>query len=109
MHFHIHSFRTMSEPRSEPASSPQAAGPRTDVPVVVEPMIEEVIGDTVAGTLEEPDPQAVLETGQSLWAVIFAGGIGTRFWPLSTPKRPKQLLALVNERPLITDTVARLS
>jgi mannose-1-phosphate guanylyltransferase len=29
--------------------------------------------------------------------------------PLSTPRRPKQVLALVNERPLIADTVARLS
>jgi mannose-1-phosphate guanylyltransferase len=44
-----------------------------------------------------------------MWAVVFAGGIGTRFWPLSTPKRPKQLLALVNERPLIADTIARLA
>ncbi len=28
------------------------------------------------------------------WAVILAGGSGTRFWPLSTPSRPKQLLPL---------------
>ncbi|MSR02210.1 MAG: mannose-1-phosphate guanylyltransferase [Gemmatimonadetes bacterium] len=28
------------------------------------------------------------------WAVILAGGSGTRFWPLSTPTRPKQLLPL---------------
>ena len=28
------------------------------------------------------------------WAVILAGGSGTRFWPLSTPRRPKQLLPL---------------
>ncbi len=62
-----------------------------------------------AGTLEEVEMEALLDTGTAMWAVVFAGGIGTRFWPLSTPRRPKQVLALVNERPLIADTVARLS
>lgn len=28
------------------------------------------------------------------WAVLLAGGSGTRFWPLSTPSNPKQLLPL---------------
>ena len=42
------------------------------------------------------------------WAVILAGGVGSRFWPLSTPERPKQLLPLVNERPLLLNTVDRL-
>jgi mannose-1-phosphate guanylyltransferase len=58
---------------------------------------------------EQPEPVATLETDVSLWAVIFAGGIGSRFWPLSTPERPKQLLALVDDRPLISQTVARLA
>ncbi|MFO0074323.1 MAG: mannose-1-phosphate guanylyltransferase [Gemmatimonas sp.] len=62
-----------------------------------------------AGTLEEVDLEAMLGTGTAMWAIVFAGGIGTRFWPLSTPRRPKQVLALVNERPLIADTVARLA
>ncbi len=67
-------------------------------------------GDALAaGTLEEVDLEAMLGTGTAMWAVVFAGGIGTRFWPLSTPRRPKQVLALVNERPLIADTVARLA
>lgn len=44
----------------------------------------------------------------SLWGVILAGGIGSRFWPLSSPERPKQVLALVSERPLITETVLRM-
>jgi mannose-1-phosphate guanylyltransferase len=63
------------------------------------------------GTLpgEQPEPEAALETGLALWAVVLAGGIGSRFWPLSTPERPKQVLALVGERPLIADTVARLA
>lgn len=42
------------------------------------------------------------------WAVILAGGVGSRFWPLSTPVRPKQLLALVNDKPLLVNTVERL-
>ena len=43
------------------------------------------------------------------WAVILAGGVGSRFWPLSTPERPKQLLPLVNERPLLVNTLDRLA
>ncbi len=39
---------------------------------------------------------------------ILAGGSGTRFWPLSTPDRPKQLLPLGSERPLIVDTLERV-
>ncbi len=63
-----------------------------------------------AGTL--PAEQLVAaktpETDVALWAIIFAGGIGSRFWPLSTPARPKPLLALVSDRTLIEDTVGRL-
>lgn len=44
----------------------------------------------------------------SRWAVVLAGGIGSRFWPLSTPVRPKQLLPLVTSEPLLADAVARL-
>lgn len=43
------------------------------------------------------------------WAVILAGGVGSRFWPLSTPERPKQLLPLVNEKSLLVNTVDRLT
>jgi mannose-1-phosphate guanylyltransferase len=41
------------------------------------------------------------------YAVILAGGIGSRFWPASTPARPKQLLPLGSDNPLIFDTVER--
>jgi mannose-1-phosphate guanylyltransferase len=44
----------------------------------------------------------------SAWAVILAGGSGTRFWPLSTRSHPKQFLSLVGERPLLTQAVDRL-
>src|SRR3989441_880716 len=42
------------------------------------------------------------------WAAIVAGGSGTRFWPLSTPERPKQLLPLAGDRPLVVQAVERL-
>ena len=44
----------------------------------------------------------------SVWAAILAGGSGTRFWPLSTPERPKQLLPLAGDRPLLVNAVSRL-
>lgn len=45
----------------------------------------------------------------TLHAVIMAGGSGTRFWPASRKKRPKQFLPLANGIPLIEATVQRLS
>jgi mannose-1-phosphate guanylyltransferase len=44
----------------------------------------------------------------SVWAAILAGGSGTRFWPLSTPQRPKQFLPLAGDRPLLVQAVERL-
>lgn len=43
-----------------------------------------------------------------LHAVIMAGGSGTRFWPVSTRKMPKQLLKLYGDRTMIQSTVDRL-
>jgi mannose-1-phosphate guanylyltransferase len=42
-------------------------------------------------------------------AIIMAGGKGERFWPLSTERRPKQLLALAGGKPLIVQAVDRLA
>lgn len=42
------------------------------------------------------------------WAVLLAGGSGTRFWPLSTPDNPKQLLPLVGPGSSAEDAVDRL-
>jgi mannose-1-phosphate guanylyltransferase len=39
--------------------------------------------------------------------VVLAGGTGSRFWPLSTPSRPKQLLPLIDQRALVVNTVER--
>lgn len=38
---------------------------------------------------------------------MLAGGSGSRFWPVSTPSRPKQLLSLAGPRPLVVETVER--
>lgn len=43
------------------------------------------------------------------WAVVLAGGVGSRFWPISTPERPKQLLPLATAEPMLADTLARLA
>lgn len=43
-----------------------------------------------------------------MYVAILAGGSGTRLWPLSRSRRPKQLLSLVTERSLIQDTVDRV-
>ncbi len=40
--------------------------------------------------------------------MVLAGGSGTRFWPLSRRKRPKQLLELFGRRSLLEETLARL-
>lgn len=44
----------------------------------------------------------------SRYAVILAGGRGERFWPMSRIARPKQLLALVGDKPLVAQAVERL-
>lgn len=41
-------------------------------------------------------------------AVILAGGSGERFWPLSTPERPKQFLSVFGGESLIRQSVSRL-
>ena len=43
-----------------------------------------------------------------LYAVILAGGRGTRFWPLSRRRRPKQCIALTGDTTMLQETVARL-
>jgi mannose-1-phosphate guanylyltransferase len=43
-----------------------------------------------------------------MFAIVMAGGSGTRLWPLSRRKSPKQLLALTGDTSLLQQTVARL-
>ncbi len=41
--------------------------------------------------------------------VLLAGGSGTRFWPMSRARRPKQFLPLVGDEPLIAGTWRRVA
>jgi mannose-1-phosphate guanylyltransferase len=74
------------------------------------PTATSTASDTALSTAPAEQFAPVEETppDEELWAVVLAGGIGSRFWPLSSSARPKQVLALVSERPLIAETVARL-
>jgi mannose-1-phosphate guanylyltransferase len=54
-----------------------------------------------------PESTRSSKEAEHLWITVLAGGVGSRFWPVSTPRRPKQLLPLGSERPLIVDTLER--
>ena len=43
-----------------------------------------------------------------MFAIVMAGGSGTRLWPLSRRRSPKQLLALTGDTSLLQQTVSRL-
>lgn len=44
----------------------------------------------------------------SVHAVIMAGGKGTRFWPLSRNRLPKQFLTILGKKSLLSHTIRRL-
>ena len=46
--------------------------------------------------------------GARIQPVILCGGGGSRLWPLSTPRTPKQFLALTGDAPMIAQTAARV-
>jgi mannose-1-phosphate guanylyltransferase/mannose-6-phosphate isomerase len=45
----------------------------------------------------------------NIYAAILAGGIGSRFWPLSRETSPKQLLRVVDGESLLESTIKRLA
>jgi len=49
-----------------------------------------------------------VEVMGKLYGLIMAGGGGTRLWPLSRQKRPKQVLPLVEERTMFEISIDRL-
>ncbi len=44
-----------------------------------------------------------------IYAVIMAGGVGSRFWPRSREKKPKQLIKIFDDNTMIQNTVKRLN
>jgi Mannose-1-phosphate guanylyltransferase len=53
---------------------------------------------TSRATTKQPEP----------YVVIIAGGKGERFWPQSRAARPKHLLPVVGDKPLLAQTLARV-
>ena len=51
--------------------------------------------------------QRCMERNKNVFCLIMAGGSGTRFWPLSRKKLPKQFLNLSGEKILIKETIDR--
>jgi mannose-1-phosphate guanylyltransferase len=49
------------------------------------------------------------DTSDEPVAVILAGGQGSRLWPISRDRRPKQFQPVVGGRPLLSGTIERLS
>lgn len=43
------------------------------------------------------------------YAIILAGGVGSRFWPLSRNTEPKQFLNFYSKKPMIEETIERIS
>lgn len=53
-------------------------------------------------------PGGVTLTPEHTYALILAGGSGSRFWPLSRNDKPKQLLELFGSTTLLEQTISRL-
>lgn len=51
---------------------------------------------------------ANIKNSPSLYAVIMAGGEGARFYPLSTPERPKQFLNFIGDKSFLRHTFDRI-
>lgn len=58
--------------------------------------------------MAEAGINAVNPAAEHRYALVLAGGSGTRLWPLSRASRPKQLLALNGEDTLLQQTVKRV-
>ena len=55
-----------------------------------------------------PAGRVEMSKSKPVYVAIMAGGGGTRFWPWSREKRPKQVLPIISRRSMIWETVDRL-
>ena len=105
----------MASPASEPAApdAPSPAG-APDAPSrgALDAPSRGALDAPSRGALDAPSRDVAPDAPPppaALHALILAGGSGTRFWPLSRRRRPKQLLALEGEHSLLRATVLRLA
>jgi mannose-1-phosphate guanylyltransferase len=59
--------------------------------------------------MKKPRKKSAKRQSLPACAVLLAGGRGTRFWPRSRKRTPKQLLNIVGTRTMLRETMARLS
>jgi mannose-1-phosphate guanylyltransferase len=58
--------------------------------------------------IQSPNDSMAHDSMTDVYAVILAGGSGTRFWPLSRETHPKQMLQIVGEDSLLRETIKRI-
>ena len=61
------------------------------------------------GLKENLEKQLMDDYKDHIYALIFCGGGGTRLWPFSREKRPKQFLKIKGSKTLIKQTFDRVS
>ena len=49
-----------------------------------------------------------MNKSNNTYAVVLAGGIGSRFWPLSRELEPKQFLSITGNKSLFQQTIERI-
>lgn len=97
-----------------PIAPPSVATPTVaklvEPPPVANPESPKVSFPSIAPKPAAPTsvPESSTSSQSFLYAVIMAGGSGTRFWPASRESRPKQLLDLTGGRTMIQATMDRL-
>ena len=71
-------------------------------------MKDKAVARNVQG--DRPDTLTPIPDGQAehLYAVIMAGGVGSRLWPRSRWATPKQFLDLIGSRTMLQETVDRI-
>ena len=68
----------------------------------------EDILDEINLLLSHPEKSFEVNMKRKIYGVIMAGGVGSRFWPRSREKSPKQLLKIVEGETMIQSTVSRI-